>query len=387
MRSDRRLRLMLLTLLSLLAVVAGLNRVTNPFGAWKRFTLDEIYIDNPLTARVSTPYLLRNTRPRMLIVGSSRMLAGLSVEGGYRGGVLNASLPGASIDETVAIIRRARENGGLERVIWGVDFYMFDEHFGGYGDAETRLRVDGDTGQAIVESLLSWDALDASLRIVRRVMAVRRSSAPAPALPFPWPEQAIRESLAASRGTGLEAADAARVMQGLPWGVKELLEYQFSAKRSQALREEVARTREKGIDVIVIVPPLNEYELEKINQAGQWGTFQRWKRHLLAGGRYWDYSGYNRISHADFLFGDTSHFTPALGQVILRHVLGMGCRECGEIARDIEGAGVWVTKDTVDLHLARQDAERMARSGQSRYARAVEEAVRRVTIGAAGWRK
>lgn len=315
------------------------------------------------------------------------MLAGLFVEGGYHGGVLNASLPGASIDETIAIVRRARENGTLERVIWGVDFYMFDEHYGGYGDVETRLRVDGDTRLAIIESLLSWDALDASLRTLRRVVAVGRSPAPAPAVPMPWPERMIRESLAMSRGAGLDVADPARVQRGLSWGVKEFLNYEFSDERVEALREEVARTREKGISVIVLTPPLSEYELEKINQAGQWGAFQRWKRQLLAVGPYWDFCGYNQISHADALFEDTTHFKRPVGQVILRHVLGVGCRECGEIAREIEDAGVWVTKDTVDLHLARQDSERVARSGRSGYARAVEEAVRRVRVGGGGWNR
>jgi hypothetical protein len=63
-----------------------------------------------------------------------------------------------------------------------------------------------------------------------------------------------------------------------------------------------------------------------------------------------------------------------VGQVILRRLLGLDCSDCGETARTIWDAGVWVDATTVDAYLARQDATRAAmRNRNTRCAKVVEE--------------
>jgi hypothetical protein len=54
-------------------------------------------------------------------------------------------------------------NPRLRRVIWGVDFYAFDEKFVGFHPQETRGRLEGDArhvmAMRITETLLSIQAL------------------------------------------------------------------------------------------------------------------------------------------------------------------------------------------------------------------------------------
>jgi hypothetical protein len=135
-----------------------------------------------------------------------------------------------------------------------------------------------------------------------------------------------------------------------------------------------------GIDVILFVPPLSRCELEVMDQTGSWDAFQRWKQELLAAGPYWDFSGYGKLDRMDSLFLDVAHFWPAVGHVMLREFLGQSCGQCGEVARLVREAGVWVDAATIDAHLARQETMRAAaRSRRDRCAKVVEEMLRAAT--------
>src|SRR5205823_578824 len=135
-----------------------------------------------------------------------------------------------------------------------------------------------------------------------------------------------------------------------------------------------------GIGITLFIPPLSRCELEAIEQAGQWPTFQHWKRELLAAGPYWDFSGYGKLDRADVLFLDVPHFKPTVGQVILRELLGEDCSQCGEMARLVWDAGVWVDTTTVDQYLTGQDTARASSvRSDHRCVRVIKEMLRTQT--------
>jgi hypothetical protein len=177
-RPVRRLRYMLLFLLLVVTAAAGVNRIANPFGIWRSFTVDKSYLKEIKVPRVSMPYRLRREQPSTLIVGSSRALDGMPIEYGHRDGVLNASLPGATLDEIAFIIDVAIERSRPKRLIWGVDFYAFDENQAGFRDSETRLRLEGDTRLLIVEALLSMEAFELSRKLLGRAIAGQKGLPP-----------------------------------------------------------------------------------------------------------------------------------------------------------------------------------------------------------------
>ncbi len=386
MKSNRRLLLMVLALLFFLAVVAGVNWVADPYGAWQVTLVDRVYMKDKIEmTRVITPYRLRTKQPTTLLIGASRVLLGMPIEQGYRDGVLNASLMGGSVDEIAAILHVAIRQPRLQRLVWGVEFFTFDETWAGIRDPQMPRRLDGDTPLRLRETLLTMEVLDESRKLFLRVMGGRKRLPATRSVPVPWPEDVIREGLEESRKH--LGGDSAHTMpeHAIAQWVDIYSNYRVSARQIALFTDTITEIKRAGIEAIVFVPPLREYELEVIRQTGHWAVFQQWKRQLAAAGPYWDFSGYNELAAADYLYGDVAHFTPAAGNAILRLLLGKGCAGCGELAHPIVNAAVRVDAGTLEDHLAEEDAERIARTQrETRFSRAVEELLRRNAMPVAG---
>ena len=290
-----------------------------------------------------------------------------------------------SLAEIAAILRLATSNPDLKRVIWGVDFYAFDERFAGFRHPETRVRLEGGERQVmalrISETLLSMRALEDSRRALMRARGGRKRGPLA--APVPWPEEVIRARLDDPGRPGLDRADETLLALQLTNWLANYSGYRPSDAQGFLYGATVASLRAEGIDVITFVPPLSRCELEVIEQTGNWPTLQRWKRALLSAGPYWDFSGYGKLDRDDALFLDAAHFWPAVGHVMLRRFLGEDCRGCGRAARAVLDAGVRVDAATVDAYLARQEAVRTAsRQGSDRCVEVVAKMRRARASGA-----
>jgi hypothetical protein len=381
---------MLVCLAALLAAVVVVNWVVNPYGAWRSTVIDPAHrvtgTDRTEAGeRVTTAYRVRAEQPTTLLVGSSRVVAGMYIEHGAQDGVFNASMSGASLAEIAAILRLAMANPRLRRVIWGVDFYAFDRRFMGFRHPETRVRLEGDERQVmalrIKETLLSMRALDDSRRVLLRAARGRRTG-PFTA-PVPWPEDVIRARLENPGRPGLDQADDAALKAQMKNWIDNYSGYRPSGRLLAVFREAVAEVRAAGIDVVLFVPPLSRCELEVLDQTGSWRAFQTWKRDLLTAGPYWDFSGYGKLDRMDSLFLDVAHFWPAVGHAMLREFVGLGCERCGPLAQLVREAGVWVDAATIEAHLARLEAMRTAvRSPRDGCGQLVAEMVRAETPAA-----
>jgi hypothetical protein len=374
----RRLRLMILCLIAFVAAVAGLNWVANPYGAWGVSLIDKIYLKLEVgKERIATPYRLRVEQPRTLLVGSSRVLYGMAIEQGYREGVLNAGLPAATLDEIDAVVRIATHSPELEHIIWGVDFYAFGRRFTTSSDPQTLQRFERNKWKLIMETLLNMEALDASRKVLFRLIGGHKKLPPSRVMPLPWPEDIVREYLERGEQMDWDWTVKAPIQQNLAAWLSNYSGYGLSLNQMALFRNTVTRAREAGVRVTLFIPPLGEYELEVIRQAGEWDTYQHWKRLILEAGPYWDFSGYSELARTDRMFTNVAHFAPAVGHVILRHLMGEDCKRCGPIAREIIAAGSWVEAANLDEHLARQgEAMRRRTKEGSAYARAVEHMIR-----------
>jgi hypothetical protein len=375
---DRRLRLMILCLVAFVAAVAGVNWIANPYGAWGASLIDKIYLKMEVgRERIATPYRLRVEQPRTLLVGSSRVLYGMTIEQGYREGVLNAGLPAATLEEIDAVVRIATHSPVLEHIIWGVDFYTFGRRFATASDPLTLQRFESNKRLLIMETLLNMEALEASRKVLFRRIGGRRILPPSRVLPLPWPEDIVREYLGRGEQMDWDWTVKLPLQPNLAGWLSHYSSFRLSPNQMALFRKTVARAREAGVRVTLFIPLLGEYELEIIRQVGEWDTYQHWKRQILEAGPYWDFSGYSELARTDKLFTNVAHFAPAVGHVILRHLMGEGCEGCGPIAREIIAAGSWVEAANLDEHLARQDAEMRRRTKMgSPYARAVENVIR-----------
>lgn len=365
---------MLALLAAFLAAAAAFNYLMNPYGAWRVALVDGIFrrIEHE---RLETPYLLRTAEPTTLLVGSSRVLMGVAVEQGCRDGIENAGLSGASVDEIGEIVAIALRKSRLKRLIWGVDFYAFDQNYLTF-DPATRRRLGRNLSDTVTDTLLSLDAFDASRKLLLRSIGGRSRLPAMRVLPLPWPQSVIRRELEQrdQRGLDQQGDREYEVLHGVP----RYADYRLAPDRLAEFRDTVERARASGVEVVLFLPPLSRYELEVIRQSGQWQTLQRWKRELLAAGPYWDFCGYNALSGDDRLFLDAMHFKPAAGQVILRLIVGQDCSRCGAQARVIANSGLWVDRSTLERVLTIEDTWRSeAVRNPSRYSRTVAKIIAR----------
>jgi hypothetical protein len=360
----------------LLAGAMGFNYSVNPYGAWRSAAVDPIYRE--LTGdRAQMPYQLWTTAPETLLIGSSRVQVGMRIEQGYRAGVLNASLGAASIPELAQIVILALKNRNLKRIVWGVDFFAFNarrHHINTSFDARIAL----DPRMLIEDSLLSLDATRDSFDMVGRALRGRGRLKPMRSSDVPWPMELICAQFVAQRLHGLAVTSPRNIEIGLASVQRSFYaNYEFSPEVAALFRDVVETARAHNVEVILLVPPMTEYELELIRQGGHWQDFERFKRAMAATGPFWDFAAYNQLARTDDLFLDVLHLKPAAGNEILRIMLGEKFNTCHDDADVVAESALRVDAGSIDRVLAIEERARdEATAPDSRYTRTAAMALR-----------
>jgi hypothetical protein len=385
MPSRQRVILMFALTGAMLGAGAVANYLLNPYGAWRATLIDPIF-RHVEQERVATPYLLRSTHPETLLLGSSRVLRGMRIDQGERDGVMNGALNGATVRQLSQVVSLALDNPRLKRIVWGVDFFSFDEKW-------NRVRPDFDARMAgslsarFEDTLLSFDALASGLDELHRAIRGAAKLQPTQTSALPWPMPLVCSDLESNRRRGLARTPPDEIVVQAVNVLRYYDGYRFSAEIFDAFRATIEAARRRGVEAIVFVPPMTGYELELIRQTGTWAAFQEWKRRLAQLGPFWDFSGYNDIGLSDSGFIDVMHFKPAVGQVILRTLFADSIDSCGGLAQVVAANGLRVDGAAIEAVLARQDAMRQAATRDaSRFSQLAAQAIAlrsRETIDAA----
>jgi hypothetical protein len=374
---DRLHQLILMAGFTVAALCAGLalNYLVNPYGVWRPALIDPIYREIAHN-RAEMPHLLRAAHPAMVLAGSSRVYQGMPIEQGMRDGVLNAGLGGASLREVVEVVDAALLNPRLKRILWDVDFFQLDA---GFDKAEPRLdeRLRGSRELLLEDTLLNLGSVGDSLDTLKRAMRGRSHLRPTKTAAVPWPPALICRELN-NESFGLTHQSALQIETQLTRSFPNLyVNYHFSNELIELLRRTIDRAHARGVEVIVMVPPMSQYELELIRQRGLWEVFKEFKRRLAAVGPFLDFSGYNQISQDDELFTDVLHVKPAVGFQLLRIALGTHPAACSPALRMVTANARLLDTHNVEAELAREDQSmRVAASSRgSRYVQVVAAAI------------
>ena len=360
----RRIRLAIAGVIGSLGLAAAVNYLVNPYGAWRIELFNPIF-RNILDERVAVPYMIRTAEPQTLLIGDSRVRWGMGIEQGERYGVMNAAMLGATLNEmaqltNVALGSRAKSSHPrLKRIVWGADFFGFDERLAEARDSPTRARLDWPWGSICQDTLLSLAMLDASQGVSQRTVAGRKSLPPESVAEIPWDEELIRRAFA-DPPKGLSLEDAASTKRQVEAFMPPYENFRLSQNRIDLFGDSIARARRAGVEAVFFVPPMSEYELEMIRQTGKWPAFQKWKSQLVEIGPYWDFSGYNAIAYSDRMFLDVIHFKREVGFALLRRILGQSCAHCGSEAQMATQAGLLMDRATAAEALAEQDRRMLA---------------------------
>ncbi|HKD65648.1 MAG TPA: hypothetical protein VKB84_02320 [Candidatus Binataceae bacterium] len=375
MSYSRRIRMMLATLAAFTGLVMLFNFLVNPFRAWRHKLVGGIYYRVHVgRERVITPYALRTLRPTTVLLGSSRVLMGINIEQGLKDGYLNAGLSAASLPEISKEVDLALKNPHLRRIIWGVDFFAFEERW--KPDPTTYARLKGSLGLRITDTLLSANTLDGTLHLLGRAYDGRRKLSPNALQPIPWTTEFICTRFAADNLQGLASLDPERATVHVRWAIPMYWNYRFGSDAMPIFRSIVDKIRRADVELIVFLPPMSQYELESLRQNGQWQHFQEFKRELAHTISYVDFSGYNELARTDRMFRDLMHMQPEVGHTILRRLLGDPAVDCSGSGQIISDSELQVNSENVDQMLALQDQrEQTAIAEPNKYYRAVVRAL------------
>jgi len=361
--------------LGLIALVA-LNLLVDPYGAYRLVRAGGLEAAKPAGGtRVAKAEMLFHSRCEVLILGSSRAEAAIDPRHAAWGTdeVYNAALSGTHIEETAAVCRYALQLPTLRRVVLFADFCSFSENRQPFNaDFEaSRFNPDLDELEYHFANLFGGKAAEQSLKALRVALTgeqpdtrgdrglVIRASRPRP-----------RHRLAFDK-TIEHYLTAPQLYTG----------FRYTERSLDSLRALARACREHGVALTVVVPPTHALQLEAIQQAGLWPTFELWKREVTAAVEeinravrappeaadiaFWDFSGYAGYvaeevpdAAADEAtmrwFWESSHFKKELGDLVICRLQGAAPPD----GLDLRDFGVRLTGGNIERHLASLRADR-----------------------------
>jgi hypothetical protein len=388
----------------LIAAIAAVNCVVDPFGTYRLVELEGFNTDKPAVdhrVRLVKAYDVRRLKPRGIILGTSRSHLGLrpSHDGWDPAAkpVYNLAFDGATTKEMYQYLLHAHAVRPLRQVVLGLDTYHatlapatarpdFDPHL---LDAPGALALPS-LVRADLKVLASLDTLRASVATVRsqrdrqpqwfapdgqRLGEVffRRAGEHFEELgPRGYFEEIDRLEVGFKREGQLAAntRETGRTAQVPTAAGETSLDY---------IRRIVAFCRAQGVDLRIFIAPEHAHQLEITAAIGEWATLENAKRALVRllaedAVRYpgappiplWDFSGYSSVttealprpgSHAEMEFyWDSSHFKDIVGDFVLDRLFGLS-HPRREVPADF---GVRLTPATIDLTLAQLRADQLA---------------------------
>ncbi len=382
MTAARRLALMAVLTLAIIAGGAALAWLLNPYGATSSRLINPIFRKIKYD-RLATPFLLRESRPATLLIGSSRVRMGMRIEQGERDGVMNAAILGATLPQLEKIIDVALLNPRLKRIVWGVDFCIFNSTWNAI-DPYFNARIANRPRARIEDTLLSLDALGDGFDLLKRAMRGRARLAPTTVAPAPWPMALICREYAIDRNHGLDLTPAKLIALQLDETIHMYDPYRFSPAMAASFRKIVAKIRAHHVELILFAPPMSEYELELIRQSGAWGDFEKFKRTIATAAPFVDYGAYNPMAPRDELYLQVIHFKADAGFQMLRRLLGMPTAACNDDARAVAESGIAVNAENIEDVLARERRMRdEAVNSPGKYSSAAARAVAKLRAGQA----
>src|SRR5262249_47914460 len=157
-------------------------------------------------------------------------------------------------------------------------------------------RISGSILTRIEDTLLSSAALYDGYELLVRAIKGRGQLRASATAPIPWPMTLVCNQLISAKGQGLSVTDRAELDDQLAEDLPDYSSYRFSPALMRRFNDTVATARRRGVEVILFLPPLSQYELELIRQSGKWKSFVDSKVQLANVSPFWDFSGYNPMS-------------------------------------------------------------------------------------------
>lgn len=360
------LRILVVVIAAGLLAVGAFNLVIDPFGAYRLINIPALNaFRSQASARIGKAEMLRHGRWDVLVFGSSRADIGVDPYDKLWGRqvVGNAALGGTNIFETIRMLKYAMKASPPRKVIFFMDFVMFDASRTCHPSfLLSRFNPDRSLVEYHLGNLLGAHALSASWQVLVDYAKSKPSRS----------DDRGHMAHYRTQRPGERVAPRHRFARTLRhFLLTRYRDFTYSPARMDDFRRMVRICADRGIPVIVVIPPIHAMQLEAIRLTGLWDDFERFKRDLVtvvARARQnhpsgpaidlWDFTSYSGLNAETIppakdttpmkWYWESSHFTAALGSLVLRRVLGLSI-PAGIEAEDF---GVRLTRANIDAHLA-----------------------------------
>ncbi len=352
--------------------LAAFNWKVDPYAIFQTGGLLEKNEVKPLLTlneRVFKTVRLARENSVAVVLGTSRADIGINPDHPALGGKKAVSLAtfGQPIAESHRLMALAAKQTSLKTVVVGLDFFAFNALFPNPSDFDLENFADTRPYQlafSVTTSLDSWKFR--KRKAGEPGDCCLSNGARFPNLPDAFVGHYRSHFISSERMYLLEK-----------YRPSPSCDFSFSTPKHpkdstlDELRAMVALAHEKNISLRLFISPSHARQWEVLATAGLTEKWEAWKRALVqinveeaARTRrvpfpLWDFSGYNAITSeavpadgdrqaAMRWYSDSSHYTPALGRVVLDKMFGLPVTDSG-VPDDF---GVLLTPDTLEAQLA-----------------------------------
>ena len=350
-------RIVLFSLFLLLASVIFCYAV-DPFSVYGKYAVKEGLKVNGLgfsyQDRMCTAIAIKQRKPEVLILGSSRSFYGFShkVVETYLNNknTYNASLPAISIYELLRYFQHTVAVAPVKQVYIGIDFYQFHgtkPNIKTFSDERLAVNIDneaaGNNINDLISTLLSGDAVYFSIKAL--LGSVK------------WHEASLENGFKFQDNSG-GLSSFLYNEKGYVEDVYTRPEFTFYTENQHSntfeyFRKIVQLAYEKNVELKFFISPSHARQWEIIAQLGLWEKWEYWKREVLhitlqesfvykqPAFPIHDFSGYSIYSTEEVpreegknltWYSDSSHFKQNLGAILMADMIkGFGKGDFGRI--------------------------------------------------------
>ena len=378
------------TTTAFLLIIGCINYVVDPYGLYRKIDLKGFNQQKEgvrSKIRFVKALELPLRKPKTVILGSSRAHEAINpddieLSDQQYAPAYNLGIDMLRIHEAADYLQFAVNNSNIKRVIFGLDFFMFNslqESEVGFDPSLISSRPS--ILQYLKSTLISGSAFIDSVRTLKQSNA----------------QTARREFL--SNGYrpakmvffGLSDYAALHYYTNFTFlspksNTKYYGEFSLNKKVFFDFERILKICKEKKIDLKMYISPAHaDLEGEGLRATGNWNLFENWKRKLVDlsdqyGYSVWDFSGYNSITTESVKtpmknYWDSSHFDEQIGHLIIKRIF----RNNGGVPSDF---GVLLNKESIDSELLKVRLQRsLYESGNRQRIETLQRSFQRILDG------
>lgn len=299
-----------------IAVTAVINYIIDPYGIYHSISVRGLNAVKPQLSthgRLFKAAEIMRLRPEAIILGSSRAATGLNpAHAGFPDKAYNLAIDCSDMHEVLAYFRHALANQpNLKLVVFGVDPEMFAARIAQSDFDESRIGRQHLSLTDITNSLLTIDALKASIETVIANVTHRT-------IPY------YHENGQRTEAFWLQASCETR----WTWTPALAGRFTLSERKIEEFRELVATCKKHRIKLILFFSPTHVIWNERRWPDLNWPVLITCKTALVSIAPIYDFSGYNSVTSETpactmKYYIDASHYTDRTGNMILSKLFGI----------------------------------------------------------------